>query len=317
MHQFKTLIILSIFNAFLQNTLTAQTNADSWKSVNENLFSLRYPTKNWQPFVDSVTGAIFTIASTETIRKKYDKDVIKLRILDNNDNLYGDLEAYTTQHIEAKKEKNTIIISAERIKKGQLEYHEKVEKNNFGKIKRLVKERYFFINQKVYELTFDAEESIFNKNIAQVDSIFNSFIINDFAATTTTKWEVFNADKYALSYPNNWKLAEILPAHTEFMLQVPKKSNDKGYWDNIYLMVNTFEKSIPELGDYAQRATEQLKLALKNGSIVQSNRKKSANFSYQEVISEGYLGIGCGSKVATIAGRPSACAQAIASPTTA
>ena len=29
---------------------------------------------------------------------------------------------------------------------------------------------------------------------------------------------------------------------------------------------------------------------MKNGSILQSNRKKSASFSYQEVISEGYLG---------------------------
>jgi hypothetical protein len=290
MNQFKTLLILWVFNAFLQSKLTAQTGATNWKTTTDNLFSISYPTTNWQPFTDSVMGAVFTLSTTATARQQYDKDLIKLRIMNNSDNLYGDLDAYTAQFVEEKKDKTSKIVRAERIKKGQLEYHEKIEKNDFGKIKRLVKERYFFVNQKVYELTFDAEASVFNARIAQVDSIFNAFVINDFAATTVVKWENFNATQFELNYPNNWKLAETLPAHAEFMLNVPKKSTDIGYWDNIYLMVNTFKETTPELGDFSKRATEQLKTALKNGTIVQSTRKKSANFAYQEVISEGYLG---------------------------
>jgi hypothetical protein len=282
--------ILCFCNLLITNKLAAQNKDSDWKSVNENLYSIAYPTKSWLPLRDTITGAIFTIIPNNSLKKTYDKDLIKLRILENADNLYGNLDDYSAQHQAAKKENNSVIISAERIKKGTLEYHEKVEKNEFGKIKRRIKERYFFVNQKVYELTFDASEEFFTKNLAQADSIFNAFTIHDFAATTVSKWLVSNQNSFDISYPENWKLAEILPAHTEFMLYVPKKSDDKGYWDNIYLMVNTFKETTPELGNYAQRATEQLKTALKNGSILQSNRKKTANFSYQEVISEGVLG---------------------------
>jgi hypothetical protein len=290
MYPLKTWLIIVVFTAFLPHPSTAQTGNADWKTVKENMFSLSYSTQNWQLFTDSVTGAVFTLSTVETARKQYDKNLIKLRILNNSDNLYGDLDAYTAQFTEEKKDKSSNIITAERIKKGGLEYHEKVEKNSFGKTKRVVKERYFFVNKSVYELTFDAEESVFNKQIAQVDSIFNTFVINDFAATTVVKWENFNATQFELNYPNNWKLAEILPAHAEFMLNVPKKSTDIGYWDNIYLMVNTFKETTPELGDYSKRATDQLKTVLKNSSVLQSSRKKAPNFAYQEVISEGYLG---------------------------
>ena len=290
MRLFKTLFTSIVLTVFSRSNLTAQMDTTAWKTVKENLFSLSYPKKNWQIFTDSITGATFTIGSTATMKKQYDRDIIKLRILNNADNLYGDLDAYTAQHQGRQNDKTGNLISAERVKKGALEYHEKVEKNNFGKIKRCVKERYFFIHQKVYELTFDAEETFFAKNISQVDSIFNSLIINDFAAKTVSQWVAFDDDKFTLSYPSNWNKAEILPAHASFMLYVPKKSDDKGYWDNIYLMINTFKESTPELGSYAQRASEQLKTAMKGGSILQSSRKKSENLTYQEVISQGTLG---------------------------
>jgi hypothetical protein len=290
MRLLKTLFALTFLTTFSSSKLAAQMDTTTWKTVKENLFSLSYPKKNWQPFTDSITGATFTLSSTATSKKMYDKDIIRLRIMDNADKLYGDLDAYAAQHQVDKNDKTANLISAERVKKGTLEYHEKVEKNNFGKIKRRIKERYFFIHQKVYELTFDAEETFFAKNIAQVDSIFNSLIINDFAATTVNQWVAFDGDKYTLSYPSNWNKSEILPAHADFMLYVPKKSDDKGYWDNIYLMINTFKESTPELGSYAQRASEQLKTAMKAGTILQSTRKKTANFAYQEVISQGTLG---------------------------
>lgn len=241
MRLLKTLFALTFLTTFSSNKLAAQMDTTTWKTVKDNLFSLSYPKKNWQPFTDSITGATFTLSSTATSKKMYDKDIIRLRIMDNADKLYGDLDAYTAQHQVDKNDKTANLIAAERVKKGTLEYHEKVEKNNFGKIKRRIKERYFFIHQKVYELTFDAEETFFAKNIAQVDSIFNSLIINDFAATTVNQWVAFDGDKYTLSYPSNWNKSEILPAHADFMLYVPKKSDDKGYWDNIYLMINTFK----------------------------------------------------------------------------
>ncbi len=286
----KTFFTLTLLTFFSYSHLTAQMDTTIWTTVKDNLFSLSYPKKNWQIFTDSVTGATLTIGSTATMKKKYDRDIIKLRILDNSDNLYGDLDAYTAQHHVDKNDKTASLISAERVKKGMLEYHEKVEKNNLGKIKRRIKERYFFINQKVYELTFDAEETFFAKNIAQVDSMFNSLVINDFAAKTVSQWLVFEDAKFSLSYPSNWNKSEILPANASFMLYVPKKSDDKGYWDNIYLMINTFKESTPELGSYSQRASEQLKAAMKGGSILQSSRKKSDNLTYQEVISQGTLG---------------------------
>ena len=111
------------------------------------------------------------------------------------------------------------------------------------------------------------------------------------AQIDTTAWKTVKDNLFSLSYPKkNWNKSEILPANASFMLYVPKKSDDKGYWDNIYLMINTFKESTPELGNYSQRASEQLKAAMKGGSILQSSRKKSGNLAYQEVISQGTLG---------------------------
>ena len=80
------------------------------------------------------------------------------------------------------------------------------------------------------------------------------------------------------------------PQHVDFMVNKPQRSNDKGYWDNIYIVVNTFKETNPTLDNFAQRATEQLRMTLKNVKINQSARKKSDKFAFQEVNSEGILG---------------------------
>jgi PsbP-like protein len=272
----------------LNPSLKAQQNADTWETFKDNLFSIRYPKSDWVKRIDSLTGAIFVLATKETNKKPYDRDVLQLRILENDDNLYGDLDAYEAQYKSDLVGSSTL--SARRVKKGQLEFHEKIGKNHYGKIKRRIKEHRFFINQKVYELTFDASEVVYDKIISQVDSIFNSFLPTDFAASVADKWLVSENSSYNIRYPSNWVLAELKPQHVDFMLNKPKKSNDRGYWDNIYLMINTFKESTPELGNFTQRATEQLKATLKNASIIQSTRKKTDKFAYQEVISEGDLG---------------------------
>jgi hypothetical protein len=270
-------------------TLSAQQDAN-WESVKDNLYNIRYPKTDWIKRIDSLTGAAFMIATKATNNKPYDRDVLQLRILENDDNLYGDLDAYEAQYKPELSDKSSTILSAKRVKKGTLEFYEKIEKNHFGKIKRRIKERRFFINQKVYELTFDAAEVVYDKMIGQVDSIFDSFLLTDAAATVVDKWLVSDNQTYKINYPSNWILAELKPQHVDFMLNKPKKSTDKGYWDNIYLMINTFKESTPELGNFTLRATEQLKATLKNANIIQSARKKTDKFSYQEVISEGDLG---------------------------
>jgi hypothetical protein len=268
-------------------TLNAQQDTN-WDTLKNNLYHIRYPKADWVKRIDSTMGAMFLIVTKETNKKPYDRDVLYLRILENDDNLYGDLNAYEAQyksHLEG-----SSTLSARRVKKGQLEFHEKIEKNHYGKIKRRIKEHRFFINQKVYELIFDASEDVYDKMIGQVDSIFDSFLPTDFAASVAEKWLISENPTYNIRYPSNWVLAELKPQHVDFMLSKPKKSNDKGYWDNIYLMINTFKESTPELGNFTQRATEQLKATLKNASILQSSRKKTDKFAYQEVISEGDLG---------------------------
>jgi PsbP-like protein len=269
--------------------LTAQQD-NNWETVKDNLYNIRYPKLDWVKRIDSLTGAPFMLATKATNNKPYDRDVLQLRILENDDKLYGDLDTYDAQFKPELGDKSSTILSAKRVKKGKLEFYEKVEKNHYGKIKRRIKEHRFFINQKVYELTFDASEVVYDKMIGQVDSIFDSFSLTDFAATVAEKWLVSENATYNIRYPSNWILAELKPQHVDFMLNKPKKSSDKGYWDNIYLMINTFKESTPELGNFSQRATEQLKATLKNAKIIQSSRKKTDKFAYQEIISEGDLG---------------------------
>jgi hypothetical protein len=287
----KSTQITCTFLFFLGFNLTLSAQQDNnWETVKDNLYNIRYPKNDWVKRIDSTTGASFMLATKATNSKPYDRDVLQLRILENDDNLYGDLDAYEAQFKSDSKDKDDPILFAKRIRKGALEFHEKVEKNHYGKIKRRIKERRFFINQKVYELIFDASEVVYDKMIGQVDSIFDSFLPTDVAASVVAKWLVSDNQTYTINYPSNWILAELKPQHVDFMLNKPKKSTDKGYWDNIYLMINTFKESTPELGNFTQRATEQLKATLKNANIIQSTRKKTDKFAYQEVISEGDLG---------------------------
>ena len=284
-----TIFICGIF-FFAQTKLIAQLDSLRWRTVKSEYYSISYPKTDWIMFVDSIMGAPFIIATNATIKKQYDKDVVQLRIMGNDDNIYGDLDSYADKFKNVTNNNSSGIISSERVKKGDVEFYEQVVRNAQGKIKRKTKERHFFINQKVYLLTFDASETVFDKKIAQVDSILNSFIITDVEASTVKKWETFDTPQYAFIYPSNWKREQVLPQHTEFILRKPKKSTDKGYWDNIYLMVNTFKESTPELGNYSKRATEQLKMTLKNVEIQQTSKKKSGKLTYQEVISVGDLG---------------------------
>ena len=281
--------ILFCLTFLSQTTLFAQIDTIHWKTIKNPLFSISYPKATWVQYVDSMTGAPFVIATTATMKKPYDRDMIQLRIMENEDGLYGDLDAYTAASARVLPDFE-MLISSERIKKGAVEYHEKVVKNVAGKIKRKIKERRYFVNDKVYELTFDAKDAVFDKMNRDVDSLFNTFTINDLLATTVDKWDNFDKPQYSFVYPSRWKMSDILPEHTDFQMFKPQKSTDKGYRDNIYLIMNTFKESTPELGKYVTKATEQLKSALKNAVIKQSVRKKTAKFAYQEIISEGDMG---------------------------
>ena len=97
------------------------------------------------------------------------------------------------------------------------------------------------------------------------------------------------ATKATENKPYDRDLIKVFVMDTAFQLQKPQKSNDKGFRDNLYLAVNTYQSNT-DLGVYAQQALDQLKTTLKNVKITQSGRKKSDNLAYQEVVSEGILG---------------------------
>lgn len=260
-----------------------------WEVYKENVFSISYPPTNW--LKTNEMSARFCIATKATETKAFDRDLIKVYVMDNEDGLHGDLDSFTRQYTrELASDKQMQLISSERIKKGQLEYHEVIAKSLVGKLKRQCKERYFFINGKIIHIAFDAKQAVYDILLPEADSILNTLISTDFVATTVAKWLVFDNSNLSFTYPDSWKMSEMPPQHTVFQLLKPKKSDDKGFRDNIYLAENTFKESIPELGNYAQRATEQLKLTLKNAQIARSERKKSGTLTYQEVISEGLLG---------------------------
>lgn len=283
-----------ITNLVLASTvcLLAQTQDGSvqWETYKENVFSINYPTTNWVKTGDLSTR--FCVATKATVSKPYDRDLIKVYVMDNEDGLHGNMDSFTRQYTrEVASDPQMRLISSERVKKGQLEYHEVIAKSIAGKLKRQSKERYYFINGKILHTAFDAEQKVYDALLPEADSILNSFVSTDFVATTVARWLVFDNPLMTFTYPDSWKMSEIPPQHTVFQLLKPKKSDDKGFRDNLYLAENTFKETIPELGNYAQRATEQLKLSLKNAQIIQSTRKKQGTMAYQEVISQGIMGV--------------------------
>ena len=285
------LFIITFLISVSKICLLAQTqgNLADWETFQENVFSIRYPTTNWVKTNEMSTR--FCIATKATEAKAYDRDLIKVYVMDNEDGLHGDMDSFTRQYTrELASDPQMRLISSERVKKGQLEYHEVIAKSIAGKLKRQSKERYYFINGKILHTVFDAEQKMYDALLFEADSILNSFVSTDFAATTVARWLSFENAQMTFTYPDSWKMSETPPQHTVFQLLKPKKSDDKGFRDNIYLAENTFKETTPELGNYAQRATEQLKLSLKNAQIIQSSRKKQGTMAYQEVISQGVLG---------------------------
>jgi hypothetical protein len=247
--------------------LTLLTNsicltAQPWETYKENVFSLAYPTTNWVKTNELSTR--FCLATKASENKPFDRDLIKVFVMDNEDGLFGDIDSFTRQYTrELGWDKQTALISSERVKRGQLEYHEVIAQLVSKKFKRQWKERYYFINGKIIHINFNADQKVYDALLPQADSILNSLIPVDFAATTVAKWLAFDNTNLTFTYPDNWQMSEMPPQHTIFQLLKPKKSDDKGFRDNIYLAENTFKESIPELGNYAQRATEQLKATLK------------------------------------------------------
>ena len=285
-------LLCSIILLFSTTTFLSAQAPDSlhnWMQYSEQIFSIRYPTTNWLTTKELSTR--FCLATKATESKPYDRDLIKVFVMDNEDGLHGDLDSFTNQYVrELKFDKQIQLVSSERVKNGALEYHEIKAKSIVGKIKRQWKERYYFVNGKIIHTVFDAQQKLYDALLPQADSILNSFVSVDIAATTVAKWLFFDENAFTFNYPDNWKMVEIPPQYTAFQLQKPQKSTDKGFRDNLYLAVNTYKQSNADLGVYAQQALDQLKTTLKNVKITQSVRKKSSNLAYQEVISEGILG---------------------------
>jgi hypothetical protein len=286
----RTLLILTFLASTLRLLAQAPNTPPQWETYKENVFTLAYPTTNW--VVTNELSTRFCIATKASEKRQFDRDLIKVMVMDNEDGLFGDIDSFTRQYTsELSLDEQTTVIASERVKRGQLVYHEVIAQLVSKKFKRQWKERYYFINGKIIHINFNAEQKVYEALLPQADSIFNSLIPVDFAATTVAKWLIFDNSNLTFNYPDNWQMSELTPQHTVFQLLKPKKSDDKGFRDNVYLAENTFKESLPELANYAQRAAEQLKTTLKNARIVRSERKKSGVFVYQEVISEGTLGV--------------------------
>jgi hypothetical protein len=273
---------LTIYWAF------AQTDTSRWQTFTHSFYTIDYPKKGWVLYVDSMLRAEFALATDATFKKPYDRDRIVLFMKNNYDGIYGDMKEYAAAADEELKKGN--LVSAKLTEKGKLAFYEKVSLNKYGKMTRKIKSRVYFINKNLYELEFDSAEKTYSTAIAQVDSIFDSFSPTDYKATIATAWSRFEKPTYSIQYPSNWNMAVAVPAHADFLLNKPQKSTDKGFWDNVYLMINNFKTTTPTLASYSQTATNQLKSTLKNALIHQSKQRKTANFTCQEVISEGMLG---------------------------
>lgn len=163
-------LVLSL-NSFGQNKET------SWKTINDNTYSIQYP-DNWELNTDKSMGTSFILFTEQTSSEDKFRENINLSI----QNLEGynlNLDAYVAISEEqiSKMVTNGIIIESKRLNTNNTEFQKIIFTGKQGLFQLKFVQYYFVKDEKAYVLTFTCEEIQYEKYNIIVEQILESFLL--------------------------------------------------------------------------------------------------------------------------------------------
>lgn len=163
-------LVLSL-NSFGQNKET------SWKTINDNTYSIQYP-DNWELNTDKSMGTSFILFTEQTSSEDKFRENINLSI----QNLEGynlNLDAYVAISEEqiSKMVTNGIIIDSKRLNTNNTEFQKIIFTGKQGLFQLKFVQYYFVKDEKAYVLTFTCEEIQYEKYKIIVEQILESFLL--------------------------------------------------------------------------------------------------------------------------------------------
>ena len=164
------ILVLSL-NSFGQNKET------SWKTINDNTYSIQYP-DNWELNTDKSMGTSFILFTEQTSSEDKFRENINLSI----QNLEGynlNLDAYVAISEEqiSKMVTNGIIFESKRLNTNNTEFQKVIFTGKQGLFQLKFVQYYFVKDEKAYVLTFTCEEIQYEKYKIIVEQILESFLL--------------------------------------------------------------------------------------------------------------------------------------------
>lgn len=171
----KKLKFLTLLTLLISFTAFSQTTKEGWTTKALDNYSIQYP-QDWEFDDSGQLGTQFLIFSPQKTAADAFRENINLFVQDLTDKGI-DLDKFVEITEEQVKTFFTggKILSSERIKSGDSEYHKIVYIGKQGKYDLKFEQYYQIVNEKAYVLTLTCELSQFEKYQKTGEGILNSF----------------------------------------------------------------------------------------------------------------------------------------------
>lgn len=163
------ILVLSI-NSF------GQIKETSWKTINDNTYSIQYP-DNWELNTEKSMGTSFILFTEQTSSEDKFRENINL-IIQNLEGYNLNLDDYVAISEEqiSKMVTNGIIFESKRLNTNNTEFQKVIFTGKQGLFQLKFVQYYFVKDEKAYVLTFTCEEIQYEKYSLISDQILESFL---------------------------------------------------------------------------------------------------------------------------------------------
>ena len=153
-----------------------QIKETSWKTINDNTYSIQYP-DNWELNTEKSMGTSFILFTEQTSSEDKFRENINL-IIQNLEGYNLNLDDYVAISEEqiSKMVTNGIIIDSKRLNTNNTEFQKIIFTGKQGLFQLKFVQYYFVKDEKAYVLTFTCEEIQYEKYSLISDQILESFL---------------------------------------------------------------------------------------------------------------------------------------------
>ena len=153
-----------------------QIKETSWKTINDNTYSIQYP-DNWELNTEKSMGTSFILFTEQTSSEDKFRENINL-IIQNLEGYNLNLDDYVAISEEqiSKMVTNGIIFESKRLNTNNTEFQKVIFTGKQGIFQLKFVQYYFVKDEKAYVLTFTCEEIQYEKYSLISDQILESFL---------------------------------------------------------------------------------------------------------------------------------------------